>query len=65
MFQLTELTKEKSIDANIKAYKTLDFGKVWAGLSYRTSFDGAQFQENGFITNSKITIYYSIVRGKL
>lgn len=43
LFQLVEKTKEKWIDVNIKAYKNLDFGKIWGGLSYRRNFDGAQY----------------------
>jgi type IX secretion system PorP/SprF family membrane protein len=43
LFQLVEKTQEKWIDVNIKAYKNLDFGKVWGGLSYRRNFDGAQY----------------------
>ena len=43
LFQLVEKTEEKWIDVNIKAYKNLDFGKVWGGLSYRRNFDGAQY----------------------
>ncbi|KJD35536.1 membrane protein [Tamlana sedimentorum] len=47
MFQLRELTQEAAIDFNAKAYKTMDFGKVWAGLSYRKSFDGAEYLNDG------------------
>ncbi|MBC7847371.1 MAG: type IX secretion system membrane protein PorP/SprF [Flavobacterium sp.] len=43
LFQLIDKTKEKWIDLNIKAYKNLEFGKVWGGLSYRRNFDGAQY----------------------
>ena len=43
MFQYTSETKEKAIDLNLKVYKSLDFGKLWGGLSYRRSFDGAQY----------------------
>lgn len=43
LFQYVDITKEKWIDINLKAYKSLDFGRVWAALSYRRSFDGAQF----------------------
>ena len=43
LFQYTDQTGEKSIDLNLKAYKNLDFGRVWGGLSYRRSFDGTQF----------------------
>lgn len=43
LFQLREFTSEKAVDANIKAYRRMDFGKLWGGVSYRTSFDGAEF----------------------
>ncbi len=39
LFQLTEFTKEKSVDINMKAYKDTEFGTLWGGLSYRRSFD--------------------------
>lgn len=35
LLQYTDKTKEKAIDLNIKAYKSVDFGKVWGALSYR------------------------------
>ena len=43
LFQMTERTGEKAIDLNAKAYRHTDSGKIWAGLSYRRSFDGAEF----------------------
>lgn len=43
LFQLTERTGEKSIDINGKVYRDMDFGKLWGGLSYRRSFDGAEY----------------------
>ncbi len=46
MFQYTTETKEKAIDLNLKVYKELEFGKLWGGLSYRRSFDGAQYVSN-------------------
>ncbi|MBP9792828.1 MAG: type IX secretion system membrane protein PorP/SprF [Flavobacterium sp.] len=54
MFQLTERTKEKSIDVNLKAYKAVDFGKIWAGLSYRRSFDSAQYINGTQLKNQKL-----------
>lgn len=53
MFQLRELTQEAAIDFNAKAYKTMDFGKIWAGLSYRKSFDGAEFLNEGNAIDSQ------------
>jgi type IX secretion system PorP/SprF family membrane protein len=35
LFQYIDKTNEKSLDFNMKAYKSLDFGKIWAALSYR------------------------------
>ena len=35
LLQYTDKTKEKAIGLNIKAYKSLDFGRVWGALSYR------------------------------
>jgi len=54
LFQLTERTKEKAIDVNVKAYKTVDFGKLWAGLSYRRSFDGAQYLDGAKLADQKL-----------
>lgn len=39
LLQYTDKTKEKSFDLNLKAYKSMDFGTVWGGLSYRRSID--------------------------
>lgn len=36
-------TKESLFDINAKVYKKMDFGKVWGGLSYRRSLDGAEY----------------------
>lgn len=54
MFQLVTQTQEKNIDLNIKAYKTLDFGRLWGGLSYRRSLDGAQFVEGNAVADQKL-----------
>ncbi|MEO8517155.1 MAG: type IX secretion system membrane protein PorP/SprF [Flavobacterium sp.] len=54
LFQLTDRTKEKSFDVNLKAYKTVDFGRLWAGLSYRRSFDGAQYVDGTVLKNQKL-----------
>jgi type IX secretion system PorP/SprF family membrane protein len=51
LFQLTERTKEKAIDLNLKVYKNVDFGRVWGGLSYRRSFDGTQYNASGTLKN--------------
>ena len=42
MYQRISETKESSIDLNLKVYKAVDFGRLWAAVSYRRSFDGAE-----------------------
>ncbi len=55
MFQYKDGTAESSIDINGKVYKQMDFGKIWGGLSYRTSLDGAQFLTNsGAVSSQKL-----------
>jgi type IX secretion system PorP/SprF family membrane protein len=55
MFQIREQTDEKSLDANIKAYMTKDYGGLWGGVSFRRSFEGAEYTSNGLeIKNQKL-----------
>ena len=54
MFQLVTQTQEKTVDLNLKAFKELDFGRVWGGLSYRRSLDGAQFIEGNSVGDQKL-----------
>jgi type IX secretion system PorP/SprF family membrane protein len=43
VFQLQERTGELSADINGKVYRAMDFGQLWGGISYRNSFDGAEY----------------------
>jgi type IX secretion system PorP/SprF family membrane protein len=61
MFLMVEKTHEKSIDINLKAYKNLDFGKIWGGLSYRRSLDGAQYHSGSGIATQKLQYITPIV----
>ena len=54
MFQYTTQTKESAVDLNLKLYKELEFGRVWGGLSYRRSLDGASYADGNTITNQKL-----------
>lgn len=47
LLQYTSITKESSFDINLKSYKKFDWGKFWGGLSYRRSFNGAEFTNDG------------------
>ncbi|MWB95598.1 type IX secretion system membrane protein PorP/SprF [Flavobacterium sp. GA093] len=61
LFQLFDQTKQKSIDANLKAYKNMDFGSLWAGLSYRRSFDGAQYSTTSGVASQKLQYFTPLV----
>ncbi|MET0759077.1 MAG: type IX secretion system membrane protein PorP/SprF, partial [Flavobacterium sp.] len=61
MFQSVGQTTEKSIDANLKVYKSLDFGRLWGGLSYRRSFDGAEYQDGNGVSTQKLQYITPIV----
>jgi len=61
LFQLTEKTQEKSIDINLKVYKNLDFGKLWGGLSYRRSFDGAEYLSGSGVSTQKLQYITPII----
>ena len=54
LFQLVDKTKEKSIDINMKAYKNFDFGRLWAVLSYRRSFDGAEYLNGSGVSSQNL-----------
>ena len=54
MFMYRDGTQETSIDINGKVYKEMDFGKIWGGISYRRSLDGADFQDGGGVTSQKL-----------
>lgn len=43
LFQYTEQIQEKKLDVNLKMYKEFTNGQFFAGVSYRTSFEGAEY----------------------
>jgi type IX secretion system PorP/SprF family membrane protein len=61
LFQLTEFTEEETVDINAKVYKDVSFGTIWGGLSYRRSFDGAQFQSDGTFGEQRLQLFTPIV----
>lgn len=54
MYQRVSETKESSIDLNLKVYKNVDFGKLWAAMSYRRSFDGAEYDAGSGTEEQKL-----------
>lgn len=61
MLQITEFTQEKALDINAKVYKDVGFGTLWGGVSYRRSFDGAQFVQNGQFGEQRLQLFTPIV----
>jgi type IX secretion system PorP/SprF family membrane protein len=54
LYSYKDATKESFIDANFKAYRDFEFGSVYAGISYRRSFDGAQFTNGNTLSSQKL-----------
>jgi len=54
LLQFIERTGEQSVDINLKVYRTMDFGRLWGGISYRRSFDGAEYINGEEIKNQKL-----------
>ena len=54
MFQIQERTGEQSIDINGKVYRAMEFGQLWGGISYRNSFDGAEYLNGVDVANQKL-----------
>jgi type IX secretion system PorP/SprF family membrane protein len=61
MFQYIFQSKESLIDLNLKAYKQMDFGKLWAVASYRRSLDGAQYIEGTAVATQKLQYFTPIL----
>lgn len=61
LFQLVEKTNEKTVDINMKAYKNMDFGKLWAGLSYRRSLDGAEYLSGNAVSTQNLQYITPII----
>lgn len=57
MYMYRDATEESSIDINAKVYKEMDFGRVWGGLSYRRSFDGAEFLDGSGVSSQKLQYF--------
>lgn len=61
LFQMTDFTREKTVDLNAKVYRDVGFGTLWGGLSYRRSFDGAQYLSNGEFGEQRLSLFTPIL----
>ena len=57
MYMYRDATEESTIDFNAKAYKEMDFGTLWGGLSYRRSLDGAEFNDGNSVETQKLQYF--------
>jgi len=62
LFQFQGRTGDETIDINFKAYREMDFGQLWGGLSYRRSLDGTEFLNGNEVDVNRLQ-YYSPVIG--
>jgi hypothetical protein len=46
---------------NFKAYRKMEFGRLWGGLSYRRSFDGAEFQSGASVSSQKLQFISPVI----
>ena len=56
LFQAAELTNEKAIDINLKTYYKLRQGRLWAGFSYRNSYEGAQYLDGQLLKRQRLQL---------
>ena len=61
MYFYKDATKESFIDINFKTYRDLDFGNIFAGISYRRSLDGADFTNGSEIRSQKLQYITPVV----
>jgi type IX secretion system PorP/SprF family membrane protein len=61
MFMYRDATKESLFDLNMKVYKEMDFGKVWGGISYRRSLDGAEFLNGTGVSSQKLQYFTPLI----
>ncbi|MFD0863633.1 type IX secretion system membrane protein PorP/SprF [Sungkyunkwania multivorans] len=61
LFQWYEFTGQGSIDINGKVYKDLEQATIWGGLSYRNSFDGAQFVDGVGVGEQRLQLISPII----
>ncbi len=61
LFQFRERTGEQAADFNFKAYREMDFGKVWGGISYRRSFDGSEYLDGNEVNTQKLQLISPVI----
>ena len=55
------LPEEKAIDINFKTYYKLRQGRLWAGFSYRNSFEGAQYLDGQLLKTQRLQLITPLI----
>ncbi|MAY22853.1 MAG: hypothetical protein CMC74_08750 [Flavobacteriaceae bacterium] len=61
LFQWKERTGESAIDINFKAFRSMEFGRLWGGLSYRRSLDGAEYLDGASVSNLNAQYFTPVI----
>ncbi|MAN58542.1 MAG: hypothetical protein CMC08_01750 [Flavobacteriaceae bacterium] len=61
LLQMREETGEKAFDVNFKAYREMDFGVLWGGLSYRRGLDSATYMKDLARTKQRLQYITPII----
>jgi len=54
LFQLTEFTDERTLDINAKVYQDYENMTLFAGVSYRRTFEGTEYFRNGQVGQQRL-----------
>ena len=61
MLAYKDATSEAFVDINLKVSREFSSGNLFAGLSYRRSFDGAEFSTGSGVSSQKLQYFTPIV----
>ncbi|KAA1242633.1 type IX secretion system membrane protein PorP/SprF [Aquimarina sp. RZ0] len=54
LFSYREGVEQSNVDFNIKVYSDINFGKIWGGLSYRTSLDAIDVVQDNEVQSQNL-----------
>ncbi|MHC5308769.1 PorP/SprF family type IX secretion system membrane protein [Myroides sp. LJL116] len=63
LVQYTEELEQWTVDVNMKVYRQLDFGRIYAGLSYRQYTDGAEYITQGKVKTQRMQYIAPLIGG--
>lgn len=63
LVQYTEEIEDVSLDINFKIYRQFEGSRVYAGLSYRSHFNGADYMKNGKTQSERLQYIAPLVGG--